>query len=63
VAAKIKVIEKDEMIKILETAEPEGLFMAKDSEWYVGIDNTGEEILTEGFKTQEECAKWLRGGK
>lgn len=62
-AANIKEVTKEEGIQILETAEPEGLFMYQSRGWFIGLNNLGEDLLTEGFKTREECEAWLKEGR
>lgn len=36
-----------------------GLFLHKDENFYVGIDNTTHEAWTEEFETREQCIHWL----
>lgn len=41
--------------------EPIGLFWHKDSDIFVGVDNSTGDAWTEGFTTLEDCLAWLKG--
>lgn len=36
-----------------------GLFICKENEKYLGIDNVSEELFIEEFDIKEECLKYL----
>ena len=38
-----------------------GLFLHKDGNFYVGIDNTTHDAWVEDFATRKECEDWLVG--
>ena len=56
-----KQITQEEAYEIIETRKPFGKFWHVDEESgaFVGVDNTGEEVLFEDFMTQKECFEWL----
>ena len=56
----IQYITSDEMDKIIETYEPEGLFIAQEGDGFTAIDNNSGEAYTEYFKTKAEAELWLR---
>ena len=47
--------------RIIETRQPLGLFLRRDGETYVGIDNSNGDAWTEEFKSEADCLLWLAG--
>ena len=53
-------VTRELAMKIIETKEPIGLFMALwEDEKYVGIDNNTGQAWTENFDDIESCISWL----
>lgn len=44
---------------VIEKREPKGLFITRDGEKYVGIDNRDGDAWTEEFDYAEDCIGWL----
>ena len=60
---EIKEVNSQEACAIIRDplrAEP-GLFLHKDGDSYVGIDNTTNDAWVEEFATRKECVDWLMG--
>jgi hypothetical protein len=51
----------EEISKIIQTYEPQGLFYAFDEtdKIWIAVDNSTEEAWTEEFTTEEACKAWL----
>jgi DNA-directed RNA polymerase subunit RPC12/RpoP len=57
----IKRITKEQASEIIETRTQTGRFYTKESDLYIGIDNSTGDAWTEEFKTKKSCLKWLNG--
>lgn len=57
----IQEITIEQALEIIETREPLGLFLAKDSRKYVAIDNTTWDAWTEEFTDKKLCMGYLLG--
>lgn len=57
---EIKEITPDEAEAIITARHPLGLFVCKDQNKYVGIDNSDGDAWTEDFSTLKECLTWLQ---
>ena len=57
----IKPIRPERAQGIIETREPRGLFLTKEGNKYVAIDNTDGNAWTEEFKKITVAMAWLRG--
>jgi hypothetical protein len=56
-------ISKNDAINILARREPIGLFICKEENYFIGIDNSTGDCWTEEFESSDLCIKWLRGEK
>ena len=57
----MKTVSYGEAIAIVENKVPKGLFITREGDKFVGIDNSDGKALTEEFDTIEECVLWLEG--
>lgn len=60
-AREIMLIKPEKALEIIETREPLGLFIAKDGEKYIAIDNTDGNAWTEEFCSLYVANCWLTG--
>lgn len=58
---EIKQITKLEGSKIIVNFQPVGLFIFKEDDSYIGIDNSTGDCWVEEFITEDLCMKWLKG--
>lgn len=56
----IEFVSYGEAISIVENKNPHGLFIAREGDRLVGIDNSTGKAWTNDFDSFEECVKWLR---
>lgn len=57
----IKIINAEQADSIIKNYKPLGLFMLKDKDVWVGIDNHDGNAWTEEYATKFECERWLKG--
>lgn len=57
----IQVISKEKASDVIEYRNPFGLFMVKEGDVWVGIDNTDGDAWTEDFQSKKDCENWLLG--
>lgn len=56
---EIELIKPDKALEIIETRFPTGLFIAKDGDKYITIDNMTADAWTEEFKSLYVANCWL----
>jgi hypothetical protein len=54
-------VSKEDASSIIKTRSPRGVFVLKEGDTWIGIDNRAGDAWTEEFKDQETCIAWLRG--
>jgi hypothetical protein len=59
-STEIKLIFKDEALLLQVNRSPRGLFLYKDGDLWIGIDNRSGDAWIEAFTTRRACEKWLR---
>lgn len=60
-ALEIKEVTQEEMLAIIDTREPIGLFYRQDEDTFIAVDNTTGDAWTEEFDTLQQCRNWLAG--
>lgn len=58
---KIKQVTKEEADTIIKSYAPIGLFILKEGDTYIGIDNSAGDCWVEEFICEDLCTKWLNG--
>lgn len=54
-------VTKAEAYRVLSSKTPRGMFYIRDGGEVIGINNLRGEAELEGFKTKNECLRWLMG--
>jgi hypothetical protein len=57
---EIKLIFKDEALLLQVNRSPRGLFLYKDGDLWIGIDNRSGDVWTEAFTNRRACERWLK---
>lgn len=58
---EIETIKHEDAIQIIETQKPIGLFITKDGDKYIAIDNSEGHAWTEEFRSLYVADCWLTG--
>lgn len=58
----IKQVTIKELVSIIDTRQPRGLFYYNPDKLYLGCDNTNGDAWVEEFNNKEDCIAWLKGG-
>lgn len=56
----IDIITHPEAVRIIATSSPLGLYILKDGEQWVAIDNSTGDAWTEEFKSKQEAIDYLK---
>ncbi len=58
---KIQIVDTTFLASVIETYQPEGLYLAYDGKWWIAVDNSTGSAWTEDFTNQSTAISWLRG--
>lgn len=54
-----EVMTEQRLLDVIETREPQGLFLYDAGDKVIGVDNSTGDAWTEEFPDREKCLRWL----
>ncbi len=58
---KIQIVDAGTITEVIETRQPLGLFLCRDSQRWVAVDNSTGDAWTEEFRWKFRAVQWLKG--
>ena len=59
--SRIHRVSPEMMMSVIDLRIPSGLFLTKEGQKWVAVDNTTGDAWTEEFSQKRQAIRWLRG--
>lgn len=58
--SRIQRVSPEQLGDVIEHRVPLGLFLTKEGDWWVAVDNRDGDAWTEDFRRKRHAVRWLR---